>query len=640
MGMIFSEFQCFGLVQLWSDQCSPLKNDIEKFYQVQCKSEKLENQNGLDQGAIIGQQNKKLSANSSDNTHLGISKNLSSGIMRQLSIIKIRLSNDGWGYLSQGLGKAQALYKLQVNLCNLSHQAIEMLQPGLKMNQSLEVIDFSCNGITDDCGGLLAKIVQEQSEMRDQVVWLHGLRGEKPKNLEEIGLKEFHLCYNKLGSNFIKALAKVVKYDEYLRVIDLKFNKITDNVVKSDLIPALKNNNSLTNLDLRNNNCNSYKHQQIIALCLLKNIDKLKKSKIIVKKQWLNPSVLLFEPGDLIEQNFGETGQFRQVQTPINQQSAKISQGFDMMSQMGSQFSKTASQKFIQGSIKQVQAPIMKKNKRPQSRNNIKIEDGDAEFQNQMVIQGPFAQTLQNQFPISLNIKDGTTFKRSASFSDFSANFVKDGSREDFSIVAPKNDQNDYDKSEFEILNPLSQVQHPDQQFKRDSIRMKYEVNKLNDTINRMKMLYQISQTTQPLNNAAQMSNTEFNNVESQNQKYQPGTGGDGSEEVLSRIDMLMGELTRLMDSLENTSQNFNFNFNNNQTFQNIMQRLNDTTQMLNRTPASPNQGSIKTFRKKVRLAKKIKQNRPMPNWIRYKTDNKIRYNAKRRNWRRTKLKF
>jgi hypothetical protein len=33
-----------------------------------------------------------------------------------------------------------------------------------------------------------------------------------------------------------------------------------------------------------------------------------------------------------------------------------------------------------------------------------------------------------------------------------------------------------------------------------------------------------------------------------------PGTGGDGSEEVMSRIDNLMGELTRLMDSLENNS--------------------------------------------------------------------------------------
>ena len=50
--------------------------------------------------------------------------------------------------------------------------------------------------------------------------------------------------------------------------------------------------------------------------------------------------------------------------------------------------------------------------------------------------------------------------------------------------------------------------------------------------------------------------------------------------------------------------------------------------------------GSIKTFAKKTRMAKKIKQNRPLPNWIRYRTDNKIRYNARRRHWRRTKLKF
>jgi large subunit ribosomal protein L39e len=35
-----------------------------------------------------------------------------------------------------------------------------------------------------------------------------------------------------------------------------------------------------------------------------------------------------------------------------------------------------------------------------------------------------------------------------------------------------------------------------------------------------------------------------------------------------------------------------------------------------------------------------VKKNRALPNWIRYKTDNKIRYNAKRRHWRRTKIGF
>ncbi|KAM7146395.1 uncharacterized protein RBU57_014923 [Macrochelys suwanniensis] len=45
-----------------------------------------------------------------------------------------------------------------------------------------------------------------------------------------------------------------------------------------------------------------------------------------------------------------------------------------------------------------------------------------------------------------------------------------------------------------------------------------------------------------------------------------------------------------------------------------------------------------KTFKIKRFLAKKQKQNRPIPQWIRMKSGNKIRYNSKRRHWRRTKL--
>ncbi|XP_024995607.1 60S ribosomal protein L39-2-like [Cynara cardunculus var. scolymus] len=42
----------------------------------------------------------------------------------------------------------------------------------------------------------------------------------------------------------------------------------------------------------------------------------------------------------------------------------------------------------------------------------------------------------------------------------------------------------------------------------------------------------------------------------------------------------------------------------------------------------------------KKKLAKKMSQNMPIPNWIRMTTGNKIRYNAKHRHWRRTKLGF
>ena len=58
-------------------------------------------------------------------------------------------------------------------------------------------------------------------------------------------------------------------------------------------------------------------------------------------------------------------------------------------------------------------------------------------------------------------------------------------------------------------------------------------------------------------------------------------------------------------------------------------------THKLTRTYEQPSQ---KSFRTKTKLAKAARQNRPVPNWIRYRTGNTIKYNAKRRHWRRTKL--
>ncbi|XP_035842743.1 60S ribosomal protein L39-1-like [Helianthus annuus] len=42
----------------------------------------------------------------------------------------------------------------------------------------------------------------------------------------------------------------------------------------------------------------------------------------------------------------------------------------------------------------------------------------------------------------------------------------------------------------------------------------------------------------------------------------------------------------------------------------------------------------------KKQLAKKMWQNRPIPHWIRMRTDNTIRYDAKHKHWHRTKLWF
>ncbi len=46
-----------------------------------------------------------------------------------------------------------------------------------------------------------------------------------------------------------------------------------------------------------------------------------------------------------------------------------------------------------------------------------------------------------------------------------------------------------------------------------------------------------------------------------------------------------------------------------------------------------------KPLAKKLRLARATKSNSPIPVWVVVKTRRKVRFNLKRRHWRRSKLK-
>lgn len=46
-----------------------------------------------------------------------------------------------------------------------------------------------------------------------------------------------------------------------------------------------------------------------------------------------------------------------------------------------------------------------------------------------------------------------------------------------------------------------------------------------------------------------------------------------------------------------------------------------------------------KPLARKLRLAKALKSNEPLPIWVVAKTLRKVRFNYRRRNWRRQKLK-
>lgn len=83
--------------------------------------------------------------------------------------------------------------------------------------------------------------------MRDQVKWKGNLRkmrhtnhGEKaasknmhPSVVKSIkGLTELKLAYNKLGPFFAMHMLNALKFDDYIRVLDLRKNKLSSTVVQ------------------------------------------------------------------------------------------------------------------------------------------------------------------------------------------------------------------------------------------------------------------------------------------------------------------------------------------------------------------------------------------------------------------------
>uniref|UniRef100_A0A146MGB3 Large ribosomal subunit protein eL39 n=1 Tax=Schistosoma mansoni TaxID=6183 RepID=A0A146MGB3_SCHMA len=54
----------------------------------------------------------------------------------------------------------------------------------------------------------------------------------------------------------------------------------------------------------------------------------------------------------------------------------------------------------------------------------------------------------------------------------------------------------------------------------------------------------------------------------------------------------------------------------------------------------NPQHGFTQNVQDENQAREKLKQNRTLPYWVRLKTGNRIKYNAKRRHWRRTKLKL
>ena len=90
------------------------------------------------------------------------------------------------------------------------------------------------------------------------------------------GLREVDLRKNNLGDKFIQALTDCLKFDSYMKVIDISHNKIT----KLKNLPSAisKVNQNIIGLNIRWNPGTTEKITKMNALTMLRNISDMQNS--------------------------------------------------------------------------------------------------------------------------------------------------------------------------------------------------------------------------------------------------------------------------------------------------------------------------------------------------------------------------
>jgi hypothetical protein len=115
----------------------------------------------------------------------------------------------------------------------------------------------------------------------------HLVNFKKQRISHFVGLREIILMRNRLGDRFARSLQNALSYDKYLKVINLSGNDISQVGLKVLIKQALIDNASIVAFDARLNPGCTDKIQRQLALCMLKNIEKMQKKGVPIKSDWI-----------------------------------------------------------------------------------------------------------------------------------------------------------------------------------------------------------------------------------------------------------------------------------------------------------------------------------------------------------------
>jgi len=91
----------------------------------------------------------------------------------------------------------------------------------------------------------------------------------------------------------MKGLTKLVGLDRYCRKLDLRYNRLSEAMITEEYFKCFHCNETIINLDIRENSDVSRDSLRKVALVLLRNIETAKKSQILLCHGWLDRGVLM-----------------------------------------------------------------------------------------------------------------------------------------------------------------------------------------------------------------------------------------------------------------------------------------------------------------------------------------------------------
>jgi centrosomal protein CEP78 len=214
--------------------------------------------------------------NISNKIIIGLSKNLSiSKSLISLSLSCFEFDQKSSQIFSKGIMSNKFLKGLKISESNIHLDSYELLIKGLYNHDSITYLDLSNNNLGDKFGNIIARLIAQQAQKRDQIVWSCGLRNEKVMNKDySKGLRSINLSRNKLGKYSAEALANALGNEKYIRAIYLNNNRM-DNGACKKLIYMMRKNLYILTLDLRNNpGYDEYIHSRLV-MKMSKNIHYL-----------------------------------------------------------------------------------------------------------------------------------------------------------------------------------------------------------------------------------------------------------------------------------------------------------------------------------------------------------------------------